>query len=242
MSHDGAASVSGPSNSQEGIESPSAPIPGSSTALNDETPSSGSRNTENDDVLHLSDASNVSTPFKAILRTPEILKKTDRKPRKAINSRAVHLRRGLFGGTQLAPENSVSAPTEEEEIEGLEAQFLTEEREISVTEAPPEKYSDGDYVVGKLVYNFGTAKEIEKQFVGIIVKCSCGKNQQQYEVNFLRKQRAVSVDGEVHHYFTFPCIQDKWFLDGEQIVKKIDLTSQVRGKHYFTVFNVDGIE
>ncbi len=121
----------------------------------------------------------------------------------------------------------------------MEKQFLTEGSDISVTEANPEKDTDGDYVVGKLVYNFGTTKEIEKLFVGIIVKCRCRKRKLQYEINFLWKQLAASVDGEVMHNFTFPRIKDEGFLNREQIVKKIYLSSKVRGKHYFTNLNDD---
>ncbi len=87
-----------------------------------------------------------------------------------------------------------------------------------MTEANPEKYTDGDYVVGKLVYNFNTTKETEKLFVVIIVKCRCRTHKLQYEINFLRKQPAVSVDGEAMHYFTFPHIKDERFLHREQIV------------------------
>lgn len=74
-------------------------------------------------MLHVNDSSNFSTPFKAVPFTPEIPKKIDCKLRKAINIRAVYLSRGLFGGTQLAPEHSVSVPTEKEEIEGLKQIF-----------------------------------------------------------------------------------------------------------------------
>ncbi len=85
--------------------------------------------------------------------------------------------------------------------------------ELEVPSLQSRKYTDGDYVVGKLVYNFGTTKEIEKLFVGIIVKCKRCKRKLQYEINFIRKQSVVSADGEVMHYFIFPHITDEWFLD-----------------------------
>lgn len=175
-----------------------------------------------------------STPnsFSEILKTPEIKKKSARKPRKAINSRAVHLQKNLFQDERLPSPDPNS--DEEDQIRMLEM-----EEEVPPVQALPvenssqEVIKEGDYVIGKLIYNFGTRREFEKKYVGVVLLKQKRRPGIQYEVSFLRKQKLVLVDGEESHYFIYPNIPDKWQLDREQILKKIQLVKNVRGKHYF---------
>lgn len=79
-----------------------------------------------------------------------------------------------------------------------------------------------DYVIGKLIYNFGTRKEFEKMFVEWVMKTRAGKQKLQYEVSFLRKNRTITVDGDEEFFFTYPVLKDKWILNRGQIIQKVE--------------------
>lgn len=74
--------------------------------------------------------------------------------------------------------------------------IIGEEREtteLKATESPPKiEIREGDFVVGKLVYDFGTSKESWKYFLGRVALCRAGRMNDQYEVHFLRKTRVIT--------------------------------------------------
>lgn len=216
------------------------PVPQSSNAQVNNTPSSSGTVDSN---------KSLDKTFTNLIPTPQIVKKTNRQPRKAINSKAVHLCKELFQPeSHSTPERMTSSRhrnvditsaefdrlAEEEEIQNLEAEVVIEPSTSQVKEVEEQVIGMGDYVVGKLLYNFGTRKQYEKHFVGKVLRCEVGKLRQQYEISFLRKQSAVSTDGDKNFYFIFPNIVDKWLLDRDQIIQKIVLAKEVRGKFYFT--------
>lgn len=81
-----------------------------------------------------------------------------------------------------------------------------------------------DWVIGEMIYNFGTKKQFKKRFLGLVVQvleCNTrrAESEHQYEVSFLRKQSMVDKDGNGQYIFTYPPnIIDKWILDRDQII------------------------
>lgn len=104
----------------------------------------------------------------------------------------------------------------------------------------------GDFVVDRLIYNFGTRKKRQKTFIGQILRSQADRLNDQYEVSFLRKTRISNDENEAENYFIFPNITDTWLLLTDQIVEKINLLKTLRGKYYFDLTlmytNIDDIE
>lgn len=174
----------------------------------------------------------------------KIKKKTTRKPRKAINSRDLELRRDFFGPS--ASNEYDQFAEEEEELEVMEASNKSEidmpdELDTEV-DSSQRNYAKGDFIIAQLIYNFSTAKEFSKKFVGCITACHAGLQKNQLKVSFLRKQRAVSIDDNVTWYFTYPKVLDLWYFQKDQIVQKVVLTQCNRGKRIFSNIVAEEIE
>lgn len=104
----------------------------------------------------------------------------------------------------------------------------------------------GEYVVGQLIYYFGTKKECNKNFVGQIIRTDSGKFRDKLEVKFMRKVRMSNIDQEAEYHFVFPNINDTWHLEVDQIVEKVSLIKVQKSKLYFDlsslVTKIDDIE
>lgn len=109
-------------------------------------------------------------------------------------------------------------------------------------ETLPLPVKSGDYITGKMIYDFGTRKQSEKKFVGMVIKDKAGRNKNRIEVSYMRKTRLVNTESEVTYYFTYPNIKDQWVIDADQIMQKINIVKIVRGKHYFTDIPIDDVE
>ncbi len=139
-----------------------------------------------------------------------------------------------------------------EEVTKMEESCLESGGEISELEATQpfngenDLYmpKEGDYIVGQLIYNFGTRKEFERKFVGKVMRCKAGRQKEQYEVSFLRKKKVLDkVDGEtIYHHFEYPNIQDIWLLNQDQIIQQLQLGKCARGKYYFVDVPVDDVQ
>ena len=179
-----------------------------------------------------------SFSFASIIVTPVMKKKTDRQNKPAINSRAVHLRKELFGKPTVSStpvvkrrgrprKNRVSSSDDSDDslhsLKSLHSSTSEDEATpakkipkhpgrpskniVSVREkrenlnsmknaTTQDEFAEGDFVVTKMIYNFGTKKQFEKRFVGVILRMKTGRQKQQYEISFLRKQKSLSIDCE----------------------------------------------
>lgn len=99
----------------------------------------------------------------------------------------------------------------------------------------------GDFVVSKLIYNYGTRKEVEKQFVAQVEKLKAGRRNDQIKLKFLKKNTISNYDGQIT-YFTFPTIPDIFLVSKDQILHKVNLKNVNRGRYYFEHFDSSNIE
>jgi len=96
-----------------------------------------------------------------------------------------------------------------------------------------ETYKEGDFILAKLIYNFGTKKETEKIFLGQIDECKMGRYGSGFKVEFLRKARTLTLDGEGQYYFVSPALKDSFTIERDQIMEKIpNPPLLIRGKYY----------
>jgi hypothetical protein len=100
----------------------------------------------------------------------------------------------------------------------------------------------GDYVISTLVYNFGTRKEFEKKYVGVVTLTNTGRQKDQFEISFLRKQKSTDSDGNECYFYKYPPILDKYLVTSDQVVRKVDLAKVLKGKHFFLNLQHDEIE
>lgn len=98
-----------------------------------------------------------------------------------------------------------------------------------------------DYVVSKLIYNFGTRKEVEKFFVAQVEKLDVGRQNNQIKLKFLKKVIA-SKDDQIKTYFTFPSIPDTCSVSKDQISHPVNLKYVKRGRYYFEEFDMSNID
>lgn len=92
---------------------------------------------------------------------------------------------------------------------------------------------ENDYVIGKMIYNFGTKKEYEKRLVGRIKRMHTGWRNSQYEVTFLRKESIMSADGDEQWHFVYSTFEERRLLDPNKIVPKVTCEKATRGKIVF---------
>lgn len=100
--------------------------------------------------------------------------------------------------------------------------------------APPLNVKVDDYVLCKLIYNFGTKKETQKLFIGKIEQINAGRNSDQCEVLFLHKKSSqTDADTSPNYYFVYQTIPDRFLVGKDDIIQKVFLMSIKRGKHEF---------
>lgn len=122
-------------------------------------------------------------------------------------------------------------------IDGIQSLPVPPQPDETLTGTPKLNIDVGDFIVGKLIYDFGTRKESEKRFIGQIIACDVGREKNQYKASFLRKVISKSTvsdeEPEYRYNFIFPNIADEWLLSVDQIIEKVELAKVNRGKHYF---------
>ncbi len=93
-----------------------------------------------------------------------------------------------------------------------------------------------DFVVSKLIYNYGTRKEVEKQFVAQVEKLKAGRRNDQIKLKFLKKNTMSNYEGQIT-YFTFPTIPDIFLVSKDQILHTVNLKNVNHGRYYFEDFD-----
>lgn len=125
-------------------------------------------------------------------------------------------------------ESQHNSPGRNLENEGVEIPLADAETSVLA-------FEENDFVIGKMIYNYGTRKETTRLFVGRINATKCGRENKQFEVSFLRKKRSIDVNGDSTYHFEYPSISDRWLLDLDQINKeKLKVEKVLRGKYFFS--------
>ncbi len=116
-------------------------------------------------------------------------------------------------------------------INSILTELLSDEEDgTGCVQSEEIEYRKDDFILGKMIYNFGTSKETEKKFVGQITAKAAGDR---FQVSFLQKKTALKADvNEPGRFFVFPNIVDKWTLTRDQILKKIKVERVARGKYF----------
>lgn len=91
------------------------------------------------------------------------------------------------------------------------------EDEEMVRNLPNSECKEGDLIIGRLFYNFGTKRETRKQFVNFVLRTKTGRGKSQTDVNFLRKQKVADADCNLHYNFVYPV--DSW-INGALMLKR----------------------
>lgn len=108
-------------------------------------------------------------------------------------------------------ENSSSSSVTEEELALLFGQ----------ENAPLLNVKVDDYVLCKIVYNFGTKKGTYKLFIGKVEQINVGRRSDQCEVLFLpKKSSRIEGDQSTKCYFVYPTIPDRFLIGKDDIIQK----------------------
>lgn len=105
---------------------------------------------------------------------------------------------------------------ESEENAGLKSNEEVNFQEIEL--------SKGDFLVAKFLYNEGTKKSTEKQFVGEIIDYTAGSH---FYVRFMRKST------KTEDTFIFPQVEDDQLISLGQVVTKVTPLKVSRGRYFF---------
>lgn len=121
---------------------------------------------------------------------------------------------------QQCEDGSSASSDSEDAHEDISAVFS--EPQMMAAATPPLNVTCGDFVITKLIYNFGTRKETEKKFIGRVELVNTGRQRDQYEIKFLKKVVKQSDNDDAEQCnFVFPTIPDQYLVGEDQIIKKV---------------------
>lgn len=132
-----------------------------------------------------------------------------------------------------------TSDSEPEDVETLEVEeemeeknFHKDDHELGESSAQKEnipdhlvKFDSGDFLIAKYQTN-----KRDRFYIVKIIDISQVKSEAEIVVSALRKQPSIK-----QVFFIFPTIPDESVINMEQIIRKINLKSLVRGKHIFSL-------